>query len=198
VPAADTIAEKRLLLQVAEGDETAFKNLFDSYWDHIYTVALALCKSVDLAEDMVQEIFIKVWTHRAELPAIDRFDNYLFIIARNHIYSALKKESTQEKYRQQIKDWFEYRHETPEQQFLFKEARGLVSQAIAQLTPQQQLVYKMTREDGLSHAEVAAALHLSTNTVRNHMVGALRSIREWLRDHSDPLVFILCLLETLR
>jgi RNA polymerase sigma-70 factor (ECF subfamily) len=198
MPAGIPSDEKALLQALSEGDETAFKHLFDAYWDHIYSVAFALTKSVPLAEDMVQEIFLKIWTQRTRLAAIDRFDNYLFIVARNHIYNALKKETLENRYRKHILDWFEARHETPEQDLLLKESQALIRQAITRLTPQQQLIYRMTREQGLSHEQVARELNISRNTVRNHIVHSLKTIREWLNDHADPLLAILCLLETLK
>jgi RNA polymerase sigma-70 factor (ECF subfamily) len=192
-----TFREKEWLRQVAEGDESAFKALFDAYWDHIYTVAYCLTKSVLPAEDMVQEIFLKIWLGREQLKAIEQFENYLFIVARNHIYTALKKEHLEHRLRQPVLDWLEGQRDTPEQQLLFKESHQLVQQAISRLTPQQQLIYRMTREQGLSHDQVAARLNISANTVRNHIVNSLKIIREYLRDHASPIVLILALLQML-
>lgn len=193
-----TYREKEWLRQVAEGSEAAFKSLFDEYWDHIYTVAICLTKSVELAEDMVQEIFLKIWIKREQLTEVDQFGDYLFIVARNHIYNALKKEHKEHRLRQPVLEWFEGHRESPEQQLLFKESSQLIQQAIARLTPQQQAIYKMTREQGLSHEQVARELNISQNTVRNHIVNSLKIMREYLRDHASPLLLIISLLEILQ
>lgn len=192
-----TLREKDWLRQIAEGDEMAFKALFDAYWDHIYTVAICLTKSVLLAEDMVQEIFLKIWLKREQLIAVEQFENYLFIVARNHIYNALKKEHLELRLRQPVLEWFEGHRESPEQQLLFKESSQLIQQAIARLTPQQQTIYKMTREQGLSHDQVASMLNISSNTVRNHIVNSLKIMREYLRDHASPIILIISLLQML-
>jgi len=77
--------EPALLLKIAEGDESAFRKLFEHYWDNIYSVALAFTKSPVIAEEMVQDVFVKIWTKRQYLPEVQKFSDYLFIIARNHI-----------------------------------------------------------------------------------------------------------------
>jgi RNA polymerase sigma-70 factor (family 1) len=198
LPTTSPYNEPELLRLTAAGSESAFKTLFDAYWDHIYSVAFHLTKSVPLAEDMVQDIFLKIWNHREKLSAIEDFDNYLFIIARNHIYNTLEKEQRHHRLRQPLLDWLDDQRETPEQHLLLKESTELFHQAIARLTPQQQAVWKMTRDQGLSHDQVAGELNISRNTVRNHIVNSLKSIREYLDGHASPLVLIACLLQTLK
>jgi RNA polymerase sigma factor (sigma-70 family) len=129
---------------------------------------------------------------------VEQFDNYLFIVARNHIYNSLKKVHRENNLRQPLLDWFEDQYETPEQQLLSKESAGLIAAAVARLTPQQQAIWKMTREQGLSHEQVAQQLQISRNTVRNHIVNSLKTIREYLDGHATPLLLIVCLLQTLK
>ncbi len=83
--------ENDLLKRVAAGDEAAFTQLFDSYWDNIYGVAYVITKSRETARDIVQEVFVKIWLLREELVNKDNFRNFLFIVARNHIFSELRK-----------------------------------------------------------------------------------------------------------
>ena len=173
--------EKQLLALVAKGDEMAFRELFNRYWDNIYSVALVLSKSAAIAEDMVQDVFMKVWMKREELVTVEKIDSYLFIIARNHIFSELKKLKVRQDYIDQLKDYFLSRHLTPEDQLLYKESSGLVEKAICRLPSQQEQVYRLIREKGYSHERIAAELGISHHTVRNHMIRALRSIREYLQ-----------------
>src|SRR5262249_5656340 len=84
LPAMDTYNEISLLSAVAKGDESAFRQLFDQYWDNIYGVAFTFTKSPVIAEEMAQDVFVKIWLKRAELPQVKKFGDYLFIIARNH------------------------------------------------------------------------------------------------------------------
>ncbi|QEC42946.1 RNA polymerase sigma factor [Pseudobacter ginsenosidimutans] len=194
----DRSLHKEWFKLIAGGDETAFRNLFDTYWEHLYSVALMLTKSEALAEDIVQEIFLKIWNKREELPEVEKPDSYLFIIARNHIYNVLKQQQREEQYNKHIIDWFEGARENPESELLFKESSELLNKAVANLSTQQRAVYQLAREQGLSYNEVAAQLNISPNTVKNHLTIALKYIREYLRHHASPTVMIIALLETMK
>ena len=85
--------ERLLLQQIAEGSENAFAVLVAQKWNNIYWQALSYVKSSYKAQDIVQDVFLKIWQERHKLPGVDRFDSFLFIIARNHIVSALRKKT---------------------------------------------------------------------------------------------------------
>jgi len=183
--------EKALLLQVAEGDRLAFKRLYDHYWNDLYTLALSFLKSPDWAEDLVQELFLRVWVKRETLPAIDQFKSYIFIMLRNEIISALRHKSRtiklHEKYRQQIPGSFLLKDQDgsvgPDGYVNLKELEQLIRQAIAQLPPPQGLLIELTREQGLSHEEIAGRLGMAKKTVSNTLTKALNNIRLYLRQH---------------
>lgn len=194
----DNALQKYWFQQIAQGDQTAFRSLFETYWDHLYTVAMLLTKSETFSEDIVQDVFVKIWNKREELAGIEKPENYLFIIARNQIYNVMKQQKREVQYRKYVLDWFEAANDSPENNLLFKESAQLLHQAVGQLSSHQQAVYKLTREQGLSYEDTAKTLNISTSTVRNHMVNSLKIIREYLKTHASPLVFTIAMLETLR
>ena len=182
--------EKTLLTQVAEGDEKAFSILFDRYWDNIYGVAFAFTKSTMIAEEMVQDIFLKIWLKRDLLNSVQKFDAYLFMVAKNHIYNELRKKIKEEPFTDHIINYFREKGDSPEQQMIFKESKQLVNIAIKKLPPQQQLIYRLSREQGKSQEEIADKLQISKNTVKSHMNKALQSIRQYLLQYSDGNSYI--------
>jgi len=182
--------EKTLLSQVAEGDEKAFRILFDRYWDNIYGVAFAFTKSSQIAEEMVQDIFLKIWTKKHLLNSIQKFDAYLFRVAKNHIYNELRKKIKEEPFTENVINYFREIRDTPEQQMIYKESQRLVKQAIENLSSQQKLIYQLSREQGMSQEEIAEKLQISKNTVKSHMNKALQSIRHYLLQYSDSNIFI--------
>ena len=175
-----------LISQVAAGDETAFRRLFHIYWDNIYSVAFTFLKSQVVAEEIVQDIFLKIWLKRAQLPAVENFDNYLFIIARNHIYNELRRKTGNRMVEE------EENSSSPEQQLLLKETGRLIDEAVRQLPRQQRTVYELSRNGGLDHASIASHMGVSRLTVKSHMTKALHSIRTYLSRHNIlPLEILL-------
>jgi RNA polymerase sigma-70 factor (family 1) len=188
--------ERELLARIAAGDETAFRQVFHDYWPQIYGVSLMLTKSVHLAEDMTQEVFLKIWLKRENLPEIKSFRDYLFIVARNHIFDELRRRSREEPFAEAVLAHFSDERPTPEQELLYKESTRIIQDTIEQLPPQQLAVYRMTREQGMSHEQIATALGISKNTVRNHVAQALGTIREALDRHTgDLLLYYIFILE---
>ena len=112
--------ESDLLAEVARGNENAFKVLFDRYWDKIFSVAFVLTKSVVLAEEIVQDVFLKIWLNRLKLPEIENFEGYLFIIGRNHIFNELRNKTENLAFSDDLLQFFQEASLQPEQQFIIK------------------------------------------------------------------------------
>ncbi|WP_164974213.1 RNA polymerase sigma factor [Filimonas effusa] len=182
--------EKALLQLVADGDELAFTQLFNSYWNTVYAQALAYLKSVSLAQDIVQEVFLKVWHKRAALPAVERIDNYIFIIARNEIISQLRKklpEGDASALPEQAPELVMQ----PDKQYAYRQQHQLLAKAVELLPPQRKLVFSLNRYEGLSYEEIAQQLGISRETVKGHMVKALAFVRTYLVSHGDVLLLLL-------
>lgn len=193
--------EKNLLSQVSEGDEKAFRILFDRYWDNIYGVAFAFTKSKMIAEEMVQDIFLKIWIKKDLLNSIQKIDAYLFRVAKNHIYNELRKKIKEEPFNEHIINYFREIGNSPEQLLIFKESEKLVNLAIENLPARQQLVYRLGREQGMSQDEISEKLQISKNTIKRHMNQALKSIRQFFLQHSDGnfylFLFIIGILDSI-
>ncbi|MBE7170860.1 MAG: RNA polymerase sigma-70 factor [Williamsia sp.] len=175
-----------LVRQVATGDEDAFRQLFYLYWDNIYSVAFTFIRSQVVAEELVQDIFLKVWIKREQLLSVDNFDNYLFIIARNHIYNELRKKTGTQPLPAETEN-----NLSPDQQLLLKETGQIIDEAVKQLPPQQRTVFELSRYEGLDQASIASRMGVSRLTVKSHMNKALHFIRAYLSRHNILLPEIL-------
>jgi RNA polymerase sigma-70 factor (ECF subfamily) len=180
-----------LLSNVAKGDEAAFRTLFEQHWDNVYGVAYAFAKSTVIAEEMVQDIFVKIWQHREQIPQVKKFSDYLFIIARNHIYSVLRKKIHEQSFSEHLLEYFQEAGTNPEELLLYRETECLVQKAIEQLPAQQHLVYCMSREQGLNQEQIATRLQISIPTVKSHMNKALHFIRQYLQTHAETEAFVI-------
>lgn len=169
--------EKELLRKVSQGDESAFTVLFDAYKDKIYTIALRLTNSPSNAEEIVQDVFLKIWLKRDTLTAVEHFRAYLFTATRHHVFNALKRLSLHRQLVGEIARGLTDESNETENMLLDKEYQSILREAVEQLPPQQQQVYRLMKEQGLKREQVAELLKISPQTVKQHLAQAMRSIR---------------------
>lgn len=181
--------EKILLRQIAENDEKAFALIIDGYWNNIFSQALAYLKSKDHAQDIVQDVFLKVWEKRSTLPAIERFDSFLFILARNQIISELRKKLASPINDFIIENCRELAY-SPDEELSAKQFQELINRSIDLLPPQQKTAFLLSRNEGLTYEEIAVKMQLSRETVKKHIFRALNFLRTQLKTHAEMLASI--------
>jgi RNA polymerase sigma-70 factor (family 1) len=187
------LSVRDLLEKVAEGNEMAFRTLFEHYSGNIYGSALTFTKSPIAAQEMVQEVFLKIWVKRETLLTVESFEDYIFIVARNIIFNYIRKQKRAATFKQHLQRYFEEIRDSPEDLLIRKQNEALLHEAIGQLPPQQRKIYTLRRIQGLSVENIANSLGLSKNTIRNHINAALHAIQTYLTDHSDMLIWVFLL-----
>ncbi|MVT08598.1 RNA polymerase sigma factor [Chitinophaga tropicalis] len=181
-------SERELLAQVAAGDEAAFRTVVRFYHPRVFSHALAFTKSYPEAEEITQDIFLKVWQQRDKLPAIESFRNFLYISGRNQIISSMRKQVMQTG--QTTEDPLE-ENLLPDQQYQYKEMYHLILKAIEQLPPQQKAVFTLSRLEHLSHEQIAEKLNISKHAVNWHIVQALGNLRNYLANYPEVLILLI-------
>jgi RNA polymerase sigma-70 factor (family 1) len=183
--------EKAILLAVSQGDAAAFRQLFEGYKNRIYSYAMHYTEREEAAEEMVQEVFIKVWLHRETLPLIEKFEAWVFTISRNLSFNYLRKIARQSALHRGLAGLEESAAEAADDLILSKEHADLLRAAVDRLPPQQKLVYTMHREQYLSQEEIAQELGLARSTVKSHLAQAIRSIRTYMQAYIEPGALLL-------
>ena len=179
--------EKELLTRLTNGDEPAFRRLFDLYHQRVYSFAFFLTHSEILAEEIVQEVFIKIWMNREKFTEINYFASWLRTVVRNQAYTYLRRIAHEKLILQELSHTSPHSTET---EVLDREYSLLLQQAIEQLPPQQKKVYLLSRKDGLKNDAISAEMGISVNTVKNHLKAALKSIRSFLDARTDALILV--------
>lgn len=182
--------EREIIKKISNGDHRAFRQIFDQYKDVLYGYSLKLTKSQEMAEEAVQETFIKIWQSRSGLNTELSLKAYLYKITQNHIFNTLRKAANHSKLKEEIFYQQLNTHFSTEDQIVYHELEVFKEKAIADLPARRQLIYKMSRTDGLSHEEIAAQLGISQHTVKDQMVKALKSIKKYLKIHTDIAVSV--------
>lgn len=179
-----------MLRLLKSGSEHAFAQVFDRYRPQIYRTARRFLKSSELAEEIVQEVFLKVWLKRETLDEVERLDAFLYTMARNLTYDALRKLSTETVAKKQIALTAEESENNTYLALQEIQYSELLEQAVAQLPPQQKQVFQMAKVEGLSHEAIAERLNISRLTVKTHMAKALQAIRSHLQPYLGTMVFL--------
>jgi RNA polymerase sigma-70 factor (family 1) len=167
--------DDNLLILLKTGDESALTYIYKKYWQRLYMSAHAILKDGQACEDIIQEIFLKVWLNRDQIQIRVSLPAYLFAAVRYEVYRQIKSGKVRE-------DIFDHVCERiqagPDYNDLeFKELNTKISEIIAQLPDKCRTVYKLSREEHLSHKQIAVQLNISPKTVENHLTKALSYLK---------------------
>lgn len=184
--------DEQLLQQLAQDSAYAFQLIFDRYRNHIYRVALSFLKTPAGAEEVVQDVFIKLWYHRKNLTEIKSLESWLYVVAKNVTLNQMKKNAHEWIARNKYSNQHPDSECSTEQTVDLHEYQTWLNQTLSKLPEQQRKVYQMARMDGLSYKEIAEVMNLSPLTVKKHMARALEYLRKSLHNRNENwLIFIL-------
>jgi RNA polymerase sigma-70 factor (ECF subfamily) len=182
--------EKELLVKLRQGDEHAFDKLYHMYSLRIYRKLLKMVKIDILADELTQEVFVKIWTRRHQIDSDQSFRSYLFSIAKNLVYDNYRKISRDDLLADQIKMISTEFYTHTEEAIYYKQTGEMIQKAIDLLPPQQKRVFQACKIEGRSYIDVAQEMNISTSTVNNHIVKATKSVAEYLKK-SGALVLLM-------
>jgi RNA polymerase sigma-70 factor (ECF subfamily) len=194
VSKSDNYTEQELLLQTADGSEKAFKQLFSRYYDQLYTYIFSFIKVRQITEEIVLDVFLKIWTGRDIIHQIEKFDAFLFRVAHNKSIDFLRSVARDPKFENLLWDQIQVANNThADSSVLMHEYEIKLREAVSLLSPQRKKVYQLSREQDMTHDQIAAHLNLSKYTVNNHIVEAQKFIRTYLSKNCD-IAFLLALI----
>lgn len=179
-----------LYKRVAAGDESAFRSLFEIYAPRLLAMATRITGSVAVADDLVQDTFLKIWIARDQLTEVTQpaawIKKICFFLAVNYV--------RRQNIRDKVMDTIGQEKEPEPDMVEFRQLLGLVNKAVKQLPEKQQQIYRLSREQGLSISEIAAHMGMAISTVKNLLVMALKNIRSSLQK-ADYLPFMAILID---
>ncbi|MES2873763.1 MAG: RNA polymerase sigma-70 factor [Bacteroidota bacterium] len=169
------IDDTELMERLREGDDLALKLIYDKYWTQLYTSAYNMLHDQPACQDILQDLFINLWNKREQIEIKASLKSYLFASVRYEVYRQVRHGSVREEIFENIQD----RLQTPSEygNIEHRELLSFVNSIVNNLSEKCKVVYKLSREEQLSHKEIASKLSISPKTVENHLNKALRQLR---------------------
>ncbi|NQU55210.1 MAG: RNA polymerase sigma-70 factor [Bacteroidetes bacterium] len=169
---------KKLIDRLKNGDMVAFDAFYKIYSGRLFGFVFSIIKQELDAEGIVQEVFIKIWESRHKIADYSTFESFLFSIAHNTTISLLRKRLNEKKYLEHLRSiQVEISSTDIIEEIHFNEIKEKFDHLINRLSPRQKEIYLLSREDGLTHKEIAEKLGISKNTVEIHMSKAIKFIK---------------------
>ena len=172
----------------------AFDAIYNRYCHKLHEFVLTFLKQEEDAQEIVQEVFIKIWNSRGKIDIYASFESFLFTIAYNDTMSLLRKRVNETKSREYLKSLQQIDStEKVVDELQFKELKQKIQSILIHLTPRQKEIYHLSREEGLTHKEIAQKLNISESTVNNHLVTTLKFLKFHINNSFAISILFTCL-----
>lgn len=174
--------ELHLITKLKNGDTEAFELIFDEYKEKLYFFTLGYVHSAAETEEIIQGLFVALWENRLNLEEENSLKNYLYKAVTNRIYNYFKHKAVKQRYIEQVVVQNSLEDDHSQQTIYFNDLKGMLDTLIENLPLRQQMIFRLSRQEGLSHQEIADRLGLSVRSVENQIYRALRYIKENLNE----------------
>lgn len=186
--------EKEILKRMQQGDEGAFENIYRIYSPGLYGKLFRMLKSVSQTEEIIQEVFIKIWEYRASIDTEKSFRAFLFKVAENKVYDFFRRSARDHKFKTELIA-LGSENDLALREFVNNDEKSVLLQnAIARLPEQRQQVFRLIKLERKSYKEVSELLGISLSTISDHVVKATKSIRGHLEIVKSVLLSFLIIL----
>jgi len=173
------------LEQLKEGNRDAFFFIYEGYHAKLYAYILKFVKAPAFAEDILQEVFLKIWEHRLKINPSLSFNAYVYKICRNTLFDYIKKMAADKEVKSVLIQHMAESDDAADARLLSRQYDVVLNLAVKRLPAQRRNVFRLCRQEGKKYEEVAEILQISKNTVKEHMVMAVKSIREYVANNTD-------------
>jgi len=188
------ISDSELVQKINLGEKQAYQELFERYAPRIYQFFLSYLKNKTDAEELVQDVFLKIWEKRLDLDQRKNFKSFIFKIAVNKIYDFIRKKNIENAFNDFAQSNFISGENYTWHEVIFEEMKQNLQKLLSELPKQQQKIFYLSKEKGLTNEEIASQLGLSKRTVENHLYRALFFIKGQFKNESLIALFFFYLI----
>ncbi|MBL7699100.1 MAG: sigma-70 family RNA polymerase sigma factor [Chitinophagaceae bacterium] len=184
--------ELTALQRLSQGDDSAFDELFYANWDHVYSAALYMTKSPEMADDIAQETFLLLWKERQNISRIKNLKGFLYTHVKFQVHKVFRRMKVEDAFALYLNHKLSLSNEVPEQEtsLALKDIESSLQKGIEQLSPQQKRAFTLSREHGLTHEDISKLMGVSKKTVKDYIVRSLAFLRPYI-DHYGLLIILI-------
>jgi len=175
-------SEKELIVALKHWNRAAFEDIFTRYHKRLYFFCYSFLKNKEDAENITQDVFVKIWINKSQIDEERSFSGLLFIMAKNLIINHIRKSVNRQKFIDYIINHQQGKANQTESDVSYHEINEILKDLIRRLPPKRREIFILSRQKGLSHIEIATKLGISIHTVESQLTKALKFIRKGLND----------------
>lgn len=179
-----------IILSLKQGDTQALGQVYDLYSSALLSKMLRMVKDTDVAEELLQDVFLKVWNSREKIDIERSFKSWIYAIAINTVYDHYRKLSRDARLQRELINQFREIYQSADDDFIYEQRRELLEKALHEMPPQRLAVFKLCKLQGKSYQEAALELSISPSTVSNQLVQATKFLKNYIFN-SKPLTILI-------
>lgn len=178
---AGKINLNKIIVELSKDNDSSLKELFNYYYPRLFNFSKSFLKIEEGIDDIIQEVFVKIWQNRKKINSQTTFNSYIFTITRNLLLNELRSRLNNEKARAEIRNLSLAQEYSMNEEIEYRDIKEKVDQLIETLPERQKEIFILSRTEGLSHKEIAEKLGINTKTVEYHITLAVKYLKENLK-----------------
>jgi len=183
---------KKILSGIAKSDEKAFSWFYGRFYPKIYSFSIPIVQDEYLAEEVVQEVMLKIWNMRDRLLSIESIDNFMLVAARNRCIDLMRSNLKRDRKYDEFLNSADVAY-FDEERALLKQARQLLEEGTEQLPLRQREIFQLSENQNISLDQIADILQIQKSTVKSHLKSAKKFLRKYLLDRLDLTILLIIL-----
>ena len=184
------LCEEILLKLLKADDDKAFKEVYNRYGRQLYKSAYSKTRSHDVAEEIVQNIFVTLWEKRTT-SFIEHLESYLQTAVKYRVINYFKSFLVKEKYLKNLKNQYSETEDTSATNLLLHELNAIIDKAIRELPEKTQIIFNLSRTENYTVKQISESMHLSEKAVEYHITKSLRQLRFYLKEIMSVVIALI-------
>ena len=180
---AEKIDLDRILIELAKDNDSSLEELFNYYYPRLYNFSKSFLKLEDGIDDILQEVFVKIWQNKKNISSSATFNSYIFTITRNLLLNELRSRLNSQNIKEEVQKLSTLSEYSSMEQMEYSELKEKVDHIIDELPERQKEIFILSRTEGLSHKEIAEKLGIKTKTVEYHIAISIKELKRKLKDY---------------